>query len=267
MKSRAPVGRTAPTLVLATFLLVGCGGRPDLYCEPNDPCTAGHPACDVSGVCPASDMIANTCIPLSEVCWDAAPSDARLADGNSNSTDAVAPDSALIDSAQPPDVGLPANPFDVAFPRTLEVDTASFSDANWLRLVARGQPLDISVITVSHTTTNAPSSAVVTVSRASNDIGTLSAGNAWGALSDVTDPLIVGSGLMTETVQINGTILRLEISGLSGSFPPWQIDISMRAQGSVVTIPLTVEYRSLCNASGDCGWAASGGAQRRGSVP
>lgn len=48
--------------------LPSCSQPSELYCTASQPCTAGHPVCDVEGVCTG---ITNTCVP--EACWDASP--------------------------------------------------------------------------------------------------------------------------------------------------------------------------------------------------
>jgi hypothetical protein len=59
-------------LGLLALLNVGssCSQPSELYCTASQPCIAGHPVCDVSGICTG---ITNTCVP--EPCWDASPAD------------------------------------------------------------------------------------------------------------------------------------------------------------------------------------------------
>ncbi len=84
-------------LLSAVLASSGCRQKEELYCSATQPCIAGHPVCDIEGICPMSGGIANTCIP--EACWDAAtppgspdaaPADAPMFDAASN--DAGAPD-------------------------------------------------------------------------------------------------------------------------------------------------------------------------------
>lgn len=62
-------------VVVASALILGgmcgCSKQQPLYCDEDTQCQRGYPACDLSGACPASEFVANTCIPAAEICWDA----------------------------------------------------------------------------------------------------------------------------------------------------------------------------------------------------
>lgn len=57
------------TAFLCLALWPACSKTDPLYCDEQTTCMAGLPACDVEGICPESEHIANTCITVP--CWDA----------------------------------------------------------------------------------------------------------------------------------------------------------------------------------------------------
>jgi hypothetical protein len=61
---------------------------------------AGFGACDVAGVCPVSEFVANTCIRVENICWDAAPG--QTIDAGGTTLDAADNSDAAASTDAPP---------------------------------------------------------------------------------------------------------------------------------------------------------------------
>lgn len=86
---------------MTTTFWASCSSDAPLFCDIDQPCSAGHPYCDVEGVCPGSGGHANTCLPAP--CWDggiATDADPTAPDADPNAPDAAV-DGGPVDGAPP----------------------------------------------------------------------------------------------------------------------------------------------------------------------